>query len=43
LGRKHKKLDEDVTELTTALESLNTKLTELQDIRNEYKISETIP
>ena len=43
LGRKHKKLDEDVTELTTALESLNTKLAELQDIRNEYKTSETIP
>ena len=43
LGRKHKKLDEDVTELTAALESLNTKLTELQDIRNEYKTSETIP
>ena len=43
LGKKHKRLDEDVVELTTTLESLNTKLIELQDIRNEYKITQTIP
>lgn len=43
LGRKHKKLDEDVTALTASLEELNTKLTELQDIKNEYKITQTIP
>lgn len=43
LGKKHKKLDEDITALTASLEELNTKLTELQDIKNEYRITQTIP
>ena len=43
LGKKHKKLDEDVANLEIDLDTLNQKLSELQDIKNEYKVSQKIP
>ena len=43
LGKKHKKLDNDVANLELELQKLNQKLAELQDIKNEYKVTQKIP
>lgn len=43
LGKKHKKLDQDVANLELSLSELNLKLEQLQDIKNEYKVTQTIP
>lgn len=43
LGKKHKRLDDNLHKQTIQLEELETQVSELKDIKAEYQISQSIP